>query len=153
MGKHFSKEFKEQVLDDYKRGKKMELDLINCKIEMIKEIINTPRIYNVLKRNNINTLFELVTKTEEQLKQINNLGETSLDELKRITKKYNLFFKGTTGYEKLMRKYSKTIFTKEIISNLDIEIKKSKFNEDAKEILINNGYNTIYDLIKNETRK
>ena len=95
----------------------MELDLINCKIEMIKEIINTPRIYNVLKRNNINTLFELVTKTEEQLKQINNLGETSLDELKRITKKYNLFFKGTTGYEKLMRKYSKTIFTNERLSN------------------------------------
>ncbi len=49
------------------------------------------RAYNCLKEAEVNTIKELVSKTEEQLKSIRNLGEKSLEEIKEKLKLHNLF--------------------------------------------------------------
>ncbi len=40
------------------------------------------RAFNCLKRANINTLAELVEKTEDDLSKVRNLGKKSIDEIK-----------------------------------------------------------------------
>ncbi len=48
----------------------------------IEELDFSVRTYNCLKKENINTIGELVQLSEKQLLEIRNLGQKSLDEIK-----------------------------------------------------------------------
>lgn len=56
-----------------------EIDLENIKIDDLELSV---RAFNCLKRANINTLADLVEKTEDDLSKVRNLGKKSIDEIK-----------------------------------------------------------------------
>lgn len=60
-------------------GADTELNLDEIKIEDLELSV---RAFNCLKRANINTLAELVEKTEDDLSKVRNLGKKSIDEIK-----------------------------------------------------------------------
>lgn len=64
---------------DDKDGAEAELNLEEIKIEDLELSV---RAFNCLKRANINTLAELVEKTEDDLSKVRNLGKKSIDEIK-----------------------------------------------------------------------
>lgn len=47
----------------------------------IEELDFKPRVYNCLKANNINTLYDLTSSSLKDIKNIRNLGEKSLAEI------------------------------------------------------------------------
>ena len=49
----------------------------------IEELELSVRSYNCLKRANINTIGELMNKTEEDMIKVRNLGKKSLDEVEQ----------------------------------------------------------------------
>ncbi len=61
------------------------LDLANVKIE---ELELSVRAFNCLKRANINTLAELVEKTEDDLSKVRNLGKKSIEEINQRLAEY-----------------------------------------------------------------
>lgn len=60
-------------------GAESEINLDDIKID---ELNLSVRAFNCLKRANINTLAELVDKTEDDLSKVRNLGKKSIDEIK-----------------------------------------------------------------------
>lgn len=67
-------------------------------MERIKELLKTPveemgmgnRVMNVLKKEDIHTLRDLVTKTEEEMLKYPNFGKVSLNEVKERLDEYGL---------------------------------------------------------------
>lgn len=59
----------------------------------IEDLDLSQRSYNCLKRASINTIGELVSKTEAEMMKVRNLGRKSLDELIKKLKEYNLEFR------------------------------------------------------------
>ena len=51
------------------------------------------RSFNCLKRANINTVADLVSKTEEDMMKVRNLGRKSLEEVKKKLEEYDLTLK------------------------------------------------------------
>ena len=51
------------------------------------------RSFNCLKRANINTVADLVSKTEEDMMKVRNLGRKSLEEVKKKLEEYDLALK------------------------------------------------------------
>ena len=49
----------------------------------IEDLDLSVRSYNCLKRANINTVAELVAKSEDEMMKVRNLGRKSLDEVKK----------------------------------------------------------------------
>jgi DNA-directed RNA polymerase subunit alpha len=49
----------------------------------IEELDLSVRSYNCLKRANINTVQELISKTEEEMMKVRNLGKKSLEEVEQ----------------------------------------------------------------------
>nr|AOV84697.1 RNA polymerase a-subunit [Actinostachys pennula] len=47
----------------------------------IDQLELTPRVYNCLRRANVNTIMDLLNYTQEDLQKINNLGRRSIDEV------------------------------------------------------------------------
>lgn len=64
------------------RGKKLEMT--------IEDLDLSVRSYNCLKRAGINTVGELVSKTEEELMKVRNLGKKSFEEVERKLGELNL---------------------------------------------------------------
>ena len=59
----------------------------------IEELELSVRSYNCLKRANINTVEELVNRTEDEMIKVRNLGKKSLDEVIGKIKSLNLSLK------------------------------------------------------------
>ena len=66
----------EPVIDVTEQQRDTYLLQFTCELEL------SPRAHNCLERANIQTVRELVTKTEEELLQYKNLGQTTLNEIK-----------------------------------------------------------------------
>ena len=66
----------EPVIDVTEHQRDTYLLQFTCELEL------SPRAHNCLERANIQTVRELVTKTEEELLQYKNLGQTTLNEIK-----------------------------------------------------------------------
>lgn len=75
----------EDVMDEQEKIRLNEL--LSLPIDALK-LSNRPR--NCLKENNIETIGQLVEKTEEELRMLRNLGEKSLQEIKEKLKENNL---------------------------------------------------------------
>ena len=56
----------------------------------IEELDLSVRSYNCLKRAGINTVQELITKTEEDMMKVRNLGRKSLEEVQEKLEELNL---------------------------------------------------------------
>ena len=56
----------------------------------IEELELSVRSFNCLKRANINTVEELVSKTSDEMMKVRNLGRKSLDEVLQKLKDLNL---------------------------------------------------------------
>ena len=59
----------------------------------VEELDLSVRSYNCLKRANINTVQELVNKTDSEMMKVRNLGKKSLEEVKNKLAELNLFLK------------------------------------------------------------
>ena len=84
------------VQDPEPEEKTEEVDLSQIPIE---ELELSVRAFNCLKRAGINTVDQLVSKTEDELNRVRNLGKKSVDEIK--DKLYN--FRGLDLYLKNMK--------------------------------------------------
>ena len=68
-----------------------KLDVTNRNLEKpIEDLDLSVRSYNCLKRAGINTLGELVEKTEEDMMKVRNLGKKSLKEVKEKLEEMDL---------------------------------------------------------------
>ena len=56
----------------------------------IEELDLSVRSFNCLKRANINTVADLVSKTEDEMIKVRNLGRKSLEEVKQKLQAMNL---------------------------------------------------------------
>ena len=61
----------------------------------IDELELSVRSYNCLKRAGINTVEELINKTEDEMMKVRNLGHKSLEEVKLKLQQMNLGFRKT----------------------------------------------------------
>ena len=59
----------------------------------IDDLDRSVRSFNCLKRANINTVADLVSKTEEDMMKVRNLGRKSLEEVKKKLEEYDLTLK------------------------------------------------------------
>jgi DNA-directed RNA polymerase subunit alpha len=59
----------------------------------IEELELTVRSFNCLKRASINTVEELIQRTEEDMMKVRNLGKKSLDEVKSKLEELGLSLK------------------------------------------------------------
>jgi DNA-directed RNA polymerase subunit alpha len=59
----------------------------------IEELDMSVRSFNCLKRAGINTVEDLVSKTEEEMIKVRNLGKKSLDEVRAKLHSLGLVFK------------------------------------------------------------
>lgn len=82
--------------------------------ERVRALLNTPvkelelsvRSSNCLQNAQINTIWDLVTKTEEEIKKTRNFGTKSLDEIKSRLAELNLHL-GISDYDELKTKLSR----------------------------------------------
>ena len=63
-----------------------EIDFESIRIE---ELELSVRAFNCLKRANINTLADLLKKTEDDLTKVRNLGKKSIEEIKERLAEYD----------------------------------------------------------------
>lgn len=71
-----------------------EEDLMGQTLEMtIEELDLSVRSYNCLKRAGINTVQQIIEKTEQEMIKVRNLGKKSLDEVKIKLEELNLKFR------------------------------------------------------------
>ena len=74
-----------EILDEKEEDDKAKV------LEMtVEELDLSVRSYNCLKRAGINTVAELVQKTEEEMMRVRNLGKKSLEEVTRKLAELNL---------------------------------------------------------------
>ena len=74
-----------EILDEKEEDDKAKV------LEMtVEELDLSVRSYNCLKRAGINTVAELVQKTEEEMMKVRNLGKKSLEEVTRKLAELNL---------------------------------------------------------------
>ena len=59
----------------------------------IEDLDLSVRSYNCLKRAGINTVADLVNKTEDDMMKVRNLGRKSMDEVKKKLQELNLSLK------------------------------------------------------------
>lgn len=59
----------------------------------LEDIVMSVRLYNALKANKINTLFDIVSSTKKELFKIRNFGEKSCKELEKIVHEYGFKLK------------------------------------------------------------
>ena len=59
----------------------------------IEDLDLSVRSYNCLKRASINTLADLVDKTEDEMMKVRNLGRKSLEEVKKKMEDFGVTFK------------------------------------------------------------
>jgi DNA-directed RNA polymerase subunit alpha len=74
-----------EILDD-----KGEDDMAKVLEMTIEELDLSVRSYNCLKRAGINTVGELIQRTEEDMMKVRNLGKKSLEEVQNKLKELNL---------------------------------------------------------------
>lgn len=67
----------------------------------IEDLDPSVRLYNVLKRGGINTLYDLAKKDPDELVNLRNLGKKSAQEVIWILKQYNI---DTTGIEEAIKR-------------------------------------------------
>lgn len=73
--------------------KEEEKEPVNEKLEMsIDKLDLTVRLFNSLKRNNVTTVGEIVSKTEEEIMRFRSLGRKSFKELKEKLAEHGLSF-------------------------------------------------------------
>ena len=77
----------EVMIDVPNKKKDKALDM------QVEELDLSVRSYNCLKRANINTVQELVSKTDSEMMKVRNLGKKSLEEVKNKLAELNLFLK------------------------------------------------------------
>ena len=77
----------EVMIDVPNKKKDKALDM------QVEELDLSVRSYNCLKRDNINTVQELVNKTDSEMMKVRNLGKKSLEEVKNKLAELNLFLK------------------------------------------------------------
>lgn len=77
----------EVMIDVPNKKKDKALDM------QVEELDLSVRSYNCLKRANINTVQELVNKTDSEMMKVRNLGKKSLEEVKNKLAELNLFLK------------------------------------------------------------
>lgn len=78
--------------DDDKSGKEEKAEEIELEIEdvAVEELPLQTRTVNALKKNGIETLKQLARKSDEEIADIKNLGEKSVEEIKKLLKKEGL---------------------------------------------------------------
>lgn len=78
-------------IDEDDPGEEKEEEDLERKLEMtIEDLDLSVRSYNCLKRAGINTVGELISKTEEELMKVRNLGKKSFEEVERKLTELNL---------------------------------------------------------------
>ena len=80
-----------QIISDENEGTEQK-KLLEKSIE---ELDLSVRSYNCLKKSNINTLGEIINKTEEEIMSIKNLGKKSFEEIKEKVKEFGYCLKGS----------------------------------------------------------
>jgi len=76
--------------------KEEEKEPVNEKLEMsIDKLDLTVRLFNSLKRNNVTTVGEITSKTEEEIMRFRSLGRKSFKELKEKLAEHGLTFANT----------------------------------------------------------
>ena len=91
----------EVIVDEISEQAKMnsymieaEVDTTNSKMEKtIEDLDLSVRSYNCLRRAAINTVADLITKTEEDMMKVRNLGRKSLKEIKEKLEQLGLSFR------------------------------------------------------------
>ena len=91
----------EVIVDEISEQAKMnsymieaEVDTTNSKMEKtIEDLDLSVRSYNCLRRAGINTVADLITKTEEDMMKVRNLGRKSLKEIKEKLEQLGLSFR------------------------------------------------------------
>lgn len=89
----YSAGYNEGVLNSLPEGQRKDYSLIVA--SPIEALGLSKRSQNRLKRDGIDYVQQLLNKTEEDLKEIWNLGEKSLDEIKQNLHSHNLSLRGT----------------------------------------------------------
>lgn len=84
----------EQIISTLKKDKPEEA----IWSQPVEELNLAVRSYNCLKRANINTIGELVCKTESEMMRVRNLGKKSLKEIKNQLKSIGLCFEEEDDY-------------------------------------------------------
>ena len=75
---------------------------VNIKLDLkIEDLDLSVRSYNCLKRANINTVGELISKTDEEMMKVRNLGRKSLKEVIQKLNEIGLSLKHSEGYHSL----------------------------------------------------
>jgi DNA-directed RNA polymerase subunit alpha len=70
-----------------KAGKREDVSMKSSEDVSIEELPLQTRTINALKKQGISTLHELSQKTDEEIADIKNLGEKSLEEIKKLLEK------------------------------------------------------------------
>ncbi|MBN2395701.1 MAG: DNA-directed RNA polymerase subunit alpha, partial [Candidatus Atribacteria bacterium] len=91
----FSPEDSESVLDQITEAEKENNEQKKILEKSIEELDFSVRSYNCLKKSNINSFGEIVSKTEEEIIGIKNLGKKSFEEIKEKVKEYGFTLKGS----------------------------------------------------------
>jgi hypothetical protein len=76
------------------REEKVRSNLLDTALEDVELSVRTS---NCLRKENINTLGELITRTESELLGIRNLGKRSFDEVMERLAQYNLHLRSGVG--------------------------------------------------------
>ena len=92
---HFSlfRSLSDKVRDDAEEevpGEKTEVEKV---LEMPIELELSMRSFNCLKRAGINSVGELIQKTEEEISKVRNMGKKSLEEVKNKLAEMGLAFR------------------------------------------------------------
>lgn len=116
---------------------RMYLGKISISIEKINlDNLNlSVRTYNCLKKANINTLYDIINFTEEELINIKNLGEISYDEILRKVKEYDLPMKNFYDEFNLF------------INPKNTDISEINLSVRAYNCLKRTSINTLYDVL------
>ncbi len=88
------KNLTERVKEDAKEEEPEEKSELDKLLEMpVEELELSVRAFNCLKRAGINTLGELVQKTEQEISKVRNMGKKSLAEVKSKLAEFGLAFR------------------------------------------------------------
>ena len=89
--KDFTERVKQDVQEDEEPEEKSELDKL---LEMpVEDLELSMRAFNCLKRAGINTVGELIQKTEREISKVRNMGKKSLAEVKSKLAELGLAFR------------------------------------------------------------
>ena len=118
----------------------MKAIIIDQPIDNIPEIKNDIRLYNCLKRAEINTVEDIIFTDTRELNNIKNFGERLKQKLQKILDEYGLIRIDQKNFENGIITHIKEKFPYSILETLNQNIEDSELNDELKHILKNIGY-------------